>query len=66
MKKLAFYLYLQLLTLPAWLVLAGPINKTFPVLNLIGFLWAFILVVYGKKMMPEWMFRYLKWLVRED
>lgn len=66
MKKVWFFVWLNILVIPVLLTFTLDENGCTTIFNWIGGAWMVILAVFGKYMMPKYMFRYLKALVRKN
>lgn len=60
MRKVLFHLWLLVLGAPLLLMVSEN-----AVLVVLGVAWLLVLVVFGGKLMPKWMRRYVDYIVRD-
>lgn len=66
MKKILFIMWISLLAIPALLTFTLDSEGHITYLNVVGLVYSICAAFLWERMMPEYMIRYIKRLIRED
>lgn len=66
MKKMLFVVWISLLAVPALMTFTLDNESHITYLNVFGLIYSIFAAFFWERMMPEYMVRYIKKLIRED